>query len=147
MRAVRLPAGTTLLLAALPLAGCETSATPEFPQPDFRVSAGEPFALRAGDLGLVIGADSYLYLSIQSLGADSRCPPATSCGEPGFLDLNLELETAETQGAIRLQVPPSGEAVGTYRSFEIRVLEARPPGSPTRILPTEYALLMSVAER
>ena len=136
-----------LLLAGLGLGGCDTSATPAFPQPDFQVSAGEPFAIRAGDLGLVVSPNSYLYLSIQSLGADSRCPPEASCVEPGFLDLNLELETAETRGAIRMQVPPGGEAVATYQSFEIRVLEARPPGSPNRIPPIEYAFLMSVAER
>lgn len=136
-----------LLGAAFVAAGCNTGTTPGFPAPDFQAGPGEPFALRAGQLALVVVGNSFLYLSIQSVGADSRCPPEAACEEPGFLDLNLELETADSQGAIPMRVPPSGQAVGTYQDFEIRILDLRPPGSPDRILPTEYAFLMSVSAR
>lgn len=127
--------------------GCDTSTTADFPTPDFQVRAGERFAIRAGDLGFVAGTAGFLYVSVQSVGVDTRCPPGNNCETPGFLELTLELETSESQGAIRLQIPPDGTAVGTFQSFEIRVLEAAPPGSGARILPTDYAFLMTVSER
>ena len=142
------PASLALLLAAgLPLAACNTGTTPGFPTPDFQASLGGGFPLRTGELALVVGDGGFLYLSIQSLGADSRCPPESTCEEPGHVDLNLELETAETQGSIRIQVPPSGEGVGTFQGFEIRVHEVQPPGRATRILPIDYVFLLSVSER
>ena len=137
-----------LLTALFAASGCNPGSTPVFPSPDFGVSTGDRFPIRAGELVLVVGADNaYLYLSIQSVGADSRCPPASECEEPGFVELDLELETAETQGAVRLRAPPAGETVGTFRGFEIRVHQVVPPGSSTRIPPTEYIFQLSVSER
>lgn len=144
----RSSASLALLLAAgLPLAACNTSTTPGFPTPDFQASLGGGFALRTGELALVVGDGRFLYLSIQSLGADSRCPPESTCEEPGHLVLNLELETAEAQGSIGIQVPPSGRGVATFHGFEIRILEVQPPGREARILPIDYILLMSVSQR
>lgn len=145
---MRLARAAALLLAVgFSWPGCDTSTTDAFPPPDFQVRLDERFAIRAGDLGLVVGPAAFLYVSIQSVGVDTRCPPAATCADPGFLDLNLELETSESQGAIRLQIPPAATAVGTFQDFEIRILEAAPPGSATRILPTDYAFLMIVSER
>ena len=140
-------AAALLLATGLSWPACDPSTTAAFPTPDFQVRPDERFAIRAGDLGLVTGAEGFLYVSIQSVGADSRCPPGDTCETPGLLALNLELETSESQGALRLQIPPAGMAVGTFQGFEIRVLEAAPPGSPMRILPTDYAFLMIVSER
>ena len=137
-----------LLLAGLVTLGCNTGTTPgALPAPDFQAPLGTSFPLRAGDLGYVQGLNDYLYISVQSLGADNRCPPESSCDEPGFLEVFLELETSESQGAVRLQVPPSGDAVATFQGFEIRILGAAPPGQTTRIPTTEYILLITVSLR
>lgn len=136
-----------LLASGLSLAGCNTGTTPGFPTPDFQAPLDTRFPIRAGDLGLVTSANQFLYLSVQSIGVDTRCPPGSDCGEPGFLEVFLELETAESQGATRVQVPPSGTAVATFQGFEIRVHEAQPPGMANRILPTDYIFLMSVSLR
>ncbi len=136
-----------LLLTAFAASGCNSGTTPGFPAPDFQVSLGEPFALRAGNLALVTGGSDFLYLSVQTVGLDTRCPPGSACEAPGHLDLQLELETTESQGSAGFRVPPDGQAVATYRSFEIRILEVAPPGSASRILPTEYIFLLSVSRR
>ena len=147
-RARRANAPGLLLLAGLVTLACNTGTTPgALPVPDFQVPLGTSFPLRAGDLGYVQGLNDYLYVSVQSLGADNRCPPESSCDEPGSLEVFLEVETSEAQGAVRLQVPPSGDAVATFRGFEIRILGAAPPARTTRIPPTEYVLLMSVSAR
>ena len=147
-RARRANALGLLFLAGLVTLGCNTGATPgALPAPDFQVPLGTAFPLRAGDLGYVQGLNDYLYISVQSLGADNRCPAESACDEPGFLEVFLELETSESQGAVRLQVPPSGEAVATFQGFEIRILGAAPAGRATRILSTEYILLVTVSVR
>ncbi len=137
-----------LLLAGLLTLGCNTGATPgALPAPDFQAPLNTSFPLRAGDVGYVQGQTDYLYISVQSLGADNRCPPESSCEEPGFLVVFLELETSESQGAVRMQVPPSGHAVATFQGFEIRILGAAPPGQATRIPTTEYVFLITVSLR
>jgi hypothetical protein len=136
-----------LLAAGLSAAGCNTGTTPGFPTPDLQAPLDAPFALRAGELAYVQGPSSFLYLSVRSVGIDSRCPPGTTCDEPGSLEVILELETLENQGSAAFHVPPTGSAVATYQGFEIRILEAQPPGSESRILPTDYAFLVSVALR
>lgn len=149
-RSVRVPGLRSLrwlLVAGLSLFGCNPGTTPGFPTPDFQAPLDTPFPMRAGDLALVAQAGQFLYLSVQSIGLDSRCPPGSTCDEPGFVELFLELETAESQGATRFQVPPNGNAVATFQGFEIRVLEAQPPGSGSRIPPTDYIFLMTVSLR
>lgn len=147
-RARRANALGLLFIAGLLAPGCNTGATPgALPVPDFQVPLGTPFPLRAGDVGYVQGNGDYLYISVQSLGADNRCPPESSCDEPGFLEVFLELETSESQGAIGFRVPPEGSAVGTFHGFEIRVVGAAPPGRATRIPPTDYVFLISVSAR
>lgn len=137
-----------LLFAGLATLGCNTGATPgALPIPDFQVPLDTSFPLRVGDVGYVQGLSDYLYISVQSLGADNRCPPESACAEPGFLELFLELETSESQGSIGMRVPPSGDAVGTFRGFEIRILGAAPPGRTTRIPTTDYVLLITVSLR
>ena len=136
-----------LLLAGLSISGCSPGTTPGFPAPDFQAPLQTPFALRAGDLGYIQGTDDFLYLSIQSVGIDSRCPPESTCDEPGFVEVILELETAAAQGSAGMQIPPSGDAVITYRGFEIRAHEVQPPGSASRIPPSDYFFLMSVSLR
>ncbi len=137
-----------LLIAGLLTLGCNTGATPgALPVPDFQAPLNTSFPLRAGDIGYVQGQNDYLYISVQSLGADNRCPPESSCDEPGFLEVFLELETSESQGAVRMQVPPSGPSVATFQGFEIRILGAAPPGQATRIPTTEYILLITVSVR
>jgi len=75
-RARRANALRLLLLAGLAALGCNTGATPgALPTPDFQAPLNASFALRAGDLGYVQGQTDYLYISVQSLGADNRCPP------------------------------------------------------------------------
>ncbi len=141
-------AGLLLLVAGAPFVGaCNTTTTPSYPQPDFQTAPGQPFVLRAGDLALVFGSGEFLYVSVQGVGADTRCPESATCDEPGFLELRLELETSEQQGAITLSVSDGEEAVGTYRAFEIRVLDMEPPGREAQILPTEYSFLMVVNQR
>lgn len=140
-------AGGLLLLTGLALAGCNPGTTPGFPVPDFQAPLDTAFAIRAGDLGLVTGQGAFLYLSVQSIGVDSRCPPGATCDEPGVLELVLELETAESQGSTRMQISRDGHAVSTFRGFEIRVLEVQPPGAANRIPPTDYIFLMSVSLR
>ena len=147
-RARRANALALLLLAGLAAPGCNTGATPgALPTPDFQAPLNASFPLRAGDLGYVQGQTDYLYISVQSLGADNRCPPESSCDEPGFLEVFLELETSESQGALGMRIPPEGGAVGTFQGFEIRILGAAPPGRPTRIPPTEYVFLITVSAR
>ncbi len=136
-----------LLFAGLQVAGCSPGTTPGFPTPDFQAPLQAGFPLRAGDLGYIQGAGDFLYLSIQSVGIDSRCPPESTCDEPGFLEVVLELETAAAQGSAGMQIPPSGDAVITYRGFEIRAHEVQPPGRASRIPPSEYVFLMSVSLR
>ncbi len=134
-----------LLLAAGGNPGCNPgAATPTFPTPNVRVGFGDPFVLRVGDLGLVAGTGSYLYLSVLSLGLDSRCPEGATCAEPGFLDVSLEVETAETRTTVRMQAPPQGEATRTFGDFEIRILRVAPEGSAERIPTVDYRLLLSV---
>lgn len=147
MTGFRRTAALGLLAVGLSAAGCNTGTTPGFPTPDLQAPLNTPFALRAGDLAYVQGPSSFLYLSVRSVGVDSRCPPESSCEEPGFVEVILELETLENQGSAAFQVPPAGSAVATYHSFEIRILEVQPPGSENRILPTDYAFLVSVAPR
>lgn len=148
LRARRSEALGALLLAGLLASGCNPGTTPgAYPTPDFQAPLETEFPLRAGDLGYVQGASDFLYLSVQSIGIDSRCPPESVCEEPGFLEVRLELETLESQGAAGMQIPPSGEAVVTFRGFEIRVHEVQPPGRAARIEPTEYIFLMSVSVR
>ena len=140
LRARRVNAPGLLLLAGLATLGCNTGTTPgALPAPDFQAPLDTAFPLRAGDLGYVQGLNDYLYISVQSLGSDNRCPPESSCNEPGFLEVFLELETSESQGAVGLQVPPTGDAVATFQGFEIRILGAAPPGQATRIPTTEYS--------
>lgn len=147
-RARRANASGLLLAAGLLTLGCNTGATPgALPAPDFQAPLNTSFPLRAGDVGYVQGQTDYLYISVQSLGADNRCPPESSCEEPGFLEVFLELETSESQGAVRMQVPPSGDAVATFQGFEIRILGAAPPGQATRIPTTEYVFLITVSLR
>ena len=147
-RARRASALGLLFAAGLSALGCNTGATPgALPTPDFQAPLNASFPLRAGDLGYVQGQNDYLFISVQSLGADNRCPPESACDEPGFLEVFLELETSESQGAVRLQVPPSGEAVATFQGFEIRILGAAPAGRATRIPSTEYVLLITVSVR
>ncbi len=136
-----------LLLAGLLITGCNSGTTPGFPVPDFQVALDNPFPLRLGDLGYVQAPDGFLYLSIQSVGIDTRCPPDSTCDEPGFLEVFMELETAESQGSSAMQIPPAGDGVITYRGFEIRAHEVQPPGRAGRIPPTDYILLMSVTRR
>ena len=136
------------LVAGLLTLGCNTGATPGLlPVPDFQAPLNSSFPLRAGDVGYVQGQNDYLYISVQSLGADNRCPPESSCDEPGFLEVFLELETSESQGALGMRVPPEGDAVGTFQGFEIRILGAAPPGRTTRIPTTEYVFLITVSLR
>ena len=92
-------------------------------------------------------SSGFIYLSIQTVGADSRCPPAATCEDPGWVELTLELETVEAQGSIGMQVNPETGAIGTFHGFEIRVLAVEPPGREARILATEYTFLMTVALR
>ena len=147
-RARRASALRPLLIAGLLTLGCGTGTTPgSLPTPDFQAPLNTSFPLRAGDIGYVQGQNDYLYISVQSLGADNRCPPESSCDQPGFLEVFLELETSESQGAVRIQVPPSGPAVATFQGFEIRILGAAPPGQATRIPATEYVLLITVSLR
>lgn len=147
-RARRAHALGAVLVAGLLTLGCNTGATPgALPVPDFQAPLDTAFPLRTGDLGYVQGQNDYLYLSVQSLGADNRCPPESSCAEPGALEVFLELETSESQGAIGMRIPPDGEAVGTFQGFEIRMLGAAPPGRATRIPTTEYVFLMTVSLR
>lgn len=147
-RARRANALGLLFIAGLLAPGCNTGATPgALPVPDFQAPLNTSFPLRAGDVGYVQGNGDYLYISVQSLGADNRCPPESSCDEPGFLEVFLELETSESQGAIGFRVPPEGSAVGTFHGFEIRVVGAAPPGRATRIPPTDYVFLISVSAR
>ncbi len=147
-RARRANASGLLLAAALLTLGCNTGATPgALPAPDFQAPLNTSFPLRAGDVGYVQGQTDYLYISVQSLGADNRCPPESSCDEPGFLEVFLELETSESQGALGMRVPPAGDAVGTFQGFEIRILGAAPPGRETRIPTTEYVFLITVSLR
>lgn len=148
LRARRANAPGLLLLAGLLAPGCNTGATPgALPVPDFQAPLNASFPLRAGDVGYVQGQNDYLYISVQSLGADNRCPPESACDEPGFLEVFLELETSESQGAVGMRVPSSGDAVGTFQGFEIRILGAAPPGRTTRIPTTEYVFLISVSAR
>lgn len=136
-----------VLTAGLTLGGCNTSATPSLPTPDFRAPAGTEFLLRAGDLGLVVGAANYLFIGLSSVGIDTRCPPGETCETPGFLDLNLDIETRENLGSLRLRVPPDGASVGTYGPFEIRTHGVQPDGSADLIPLTEYVVRLSATER
>ena len=137
-----------MFAAGLSLAGCNTGTSPgALPVPDFQVPLDTGFPLRAGDLGYVQGQSDYLYLSIQSIGVDGRCPAESTCEEPGFLQVIMEFETSESQGSAGMQIPPTGEAVVTFRGFEIRAHEAQPPARTTRIPPTDYIFLMSVSAR
>lgn len=137
-----------LLAAGLSFAGCNTGTSPgALPVPDFQAPLDSGFPLRAGDLGYVQGQNDYLYLSLQSIGVDGRCPPETTCAEPGFLQVIMEFETSESQGSAGMQIPSSGEAVATFRGFEIRIHEVEPPARATRIPPTDYIFLMSVSVR
>ena len=141
-------AAVWLLAAGASLVGaCNTGTTPAFPEPTLQAGPGQPFVLRAGDLALVLAAQDFLYVSVQGVGADTRCPATATCDEPGVLVLRLELESAEQQGAIALSVSDAEGAVGTYLGFEIRVLDMEPPGRKGQILPTEYAFLMVVNQR
>ena len=137
-----------LLAAGLSFGACNTGTSPGAPPaPDFQAPLNTGFPLRAGDLGYVQGTSDYLYLSVQSIGVDGRCPPESTCDEPGFLQVIMEFETSESQGSAGVQIPPSGEAVVTFRGFEIRVLEVQPPARATRIPPTDYIFLISVSVR
>ena len=141
--------GVSACLLALFLSGwvgCNTATAPTLPQPDLQVLAGTPFPLRVGDLAYVGGLNSYLYVSVQSVGIDSRCPPEETCAEPGHLELALDLETTEGQGAIVMRIPPNGQTTGTFRGFELRTFEVQPPGSASRIQPIDYVFLMIVVE-
>ncbi len=136
------------LLGALVLVGaCAPSSTPTYPTPDIQALAGDPFPLRAGDLALVVVEGDFLYVSVQSIGIDSRCPPDAECAEPGHLVVTLELEDSSRQGAAQLLVPPAGDAVVTFGGFEIHALRVEPPGSATRILPTDYVFVFQVTTR
>lgn len=135
------------LLAGLVAGGCNTSTTATLPTPDFRAAAGASFPLRAGDLGLVVGSANYLFVSLSSVGLDTRCPPAETCDSPGFLDLHLDLETRDNLGSLRLRVPESGESVGTHGAFEIRTHRVEPAGRAGPIPITDYVVEMSVSER
>ncbi len=134
------------ILLALSL-GCSPSTTPAYPTPDIQANAGDFFPLRAGDLALVVIPADFLYISIQSIGLDTRCPPDTECAEPGFVIVSLELEDSTRQGAAQMLIPPSGEAVATFGAFEIRSLRVEPPGSRDRILPTDYGIVFQVVAR
>lgn len=145
-RIVRGFAGASFL-AVLTLPGCNTSATTTLPTPDFRASAGAEFPLRAGELGLIVGAANYLFISVSSVGLDTRCPPAATCEDSGFLDLNLDLETRDNLGSLRLRIPPGGETVGTYGPFEIRSHRVQPDGRTALIPLTDYVVVLSATER
>ncbi len=133
-----------LALGALLLGGCNTNSTPTFPAPDFRAPFGQQFVLRVGDLGLVAGPEQYLYLSVLTLGQDSRCPPEATCAEAGFLEVSFEIETTESRSSITMRVPPEADAVRSYQGFRIRIHAVVPPGQQARIPTTDYQLLMSV---
>ena len=133
-----------LALAALLLGGCNTNSTPTFPTPDFQVPLGEAFVLRVGDLGLIAAPGQYLYLSVLTLGLDSRCPPEATCADPGFLEISFEVETAESQSSIQMRAPPEGETTRSFGDFRIRIHRVAPPGQRTRIPTTDYQFLMSV---
>ena len=137
-----------LFAAGVLLSGCNTGTSPgALPVPDFQVPLSTPFALRAGQLAYVQGASNYLYLSVQSIGLDDRCPPEATCDEPGFLQVIMEFETSESQGAGGLLIPANGEAVVTFQGFEIRTHEVQPPRGATRIPLIDYAFLLTVSER
>ena len=140
--------GVAALAVALSLvSACTPSSTPAYPTPDIQAGAGDPFPLRAGDLALVSAQGDFLYVSVQSIGLDTRCPPGAECAEPGYLLVSLELEDSTRQGAAQLAVPPSGQAVITFGAFEIQSLRVEPPGSASRILPTDYILVLRVTTR
>jgi len=130
----------------LAISGCNTSNTPAFPEPDLQVLAGAPFLLRVGDLALVAGAGSYVYVSVQSVGVDTRCPPEETCAEPGYLELNLDLETDESQGAVGMRIPKDQPTSRSFRGFELTIHEVQPPGRASRIPPIVYVFLMTVLE-
>ena len=128
------------------LPGCNTAATPSLPAADFRAEVGVRFPLRAGDLGLVIGATNYLYVSIGSVGLDGRCL-AEPCEESGYLELALEVEDRERQGAVRLRLGGGGAVAGSFSNFEIRGHEVAPAPRAGRIPLTDYVVVLSVTER
>ncbi len=127
--------------------GCGPSSTPGYPAPDFQVASGDPFPLRAGDLALVAMPGDFLYVSVQSFGLDTRCPPDAVCAEPGHLVVRFELEDSSRQGSAQILAPPDGDGVATFGNFEIRSLQVEPPGRESRILPTDYVLVLQVTAR
>ena len=144
---VRRAGALGMVFAGLLSSGCNTGTTPGFPTPDFQAPLETTFALRPGDLGYVQGPQDFLYVSVQSVGLDSRCPPEATCDDPGFVEVAFELETVEAQGSGAMQIPPEGEGVITYRGFEIRGHEVQPPGRSSRIPLSEYVFLISVSLR
>lgn len=138
---------TLLGLAAAAVLGCNPTTTPAYPVPDIEALPGDFFPLRAGDLALVYGSGEFLYLSVRTIGVDTRCPPDAECAEPGFVLVDLELEDTTRQGAAQLRIPPSGEAVATFGAFEIHSLQVEPPGSAERILPADYLFVLQVFQR
>jgi len=126
--------------------GCNTAATPSLPAADFRAEVGVRFPLRAGDLGLVIGATNYLYVSIGSVGLDGRCL-AEPCEASGYVELALEVEDRERQGAVRLRLGGAGAGAGSFSNFEIRGHEVAPAPRAGRIPLTDYVVVLSVTER
>lgn len=143
-------AGGLLLLGLLGsvglLAGCNTAATPSLPAANFRAEPGVRFPLRAGELGLVIGATNYLYVSIGSVGIDQRCG-AETCEEPGYVEFDLEVEDRERQGSVRLRIDDGGAGAGNFSNFEIRSHQVQPAPRGGRIPLVDYVVLLSVSER
>lgn len=142
-----LGAAVGLLFGAVGLLpGCNTAATPSLPAADFRAEAGVRFPLRAGELGLVIGPTNYLYVSIGSVGLDGRCA-AAPCDGPGYVELDLEVEDRERQGAVRLRIDDGGSGAGNFANFQIRAHEVAPAPRAGRIPLIDYVVVLSVSER
>ncbi len=138
--ALAMPAAFAMLLAP----GCNTGATPTFPTPSVRAAFGESFVLRVGDLGLVAGADQYIYLSVLALGLDSRCPEGQACTDPGHLEISFEVETPDTRTSVAMRAPPRGGTARSLGKFEIRIHDVAPGGRGERIPTVDYQFLVSV---
>ena len=135
-----------LLGSVGPWPGCNTAATPSLPAPNFRAEVGVRFPLRAGELGLVIGRTNYLYVSLGGVGIDRRCL-AEPCEEPGYVEIDLEVEDNSRQGAVRLRIDDEGTASGNFSDFEIHSHQVEPAPRDGRIPLVDYVVLLSVGER